>query len=191
MERAVLVRGLFPVEPRGARLAWFGKGRDFESSVRGELAVLHRMAKRMGCSADEADDLVQSTLYKAFRAWESFDGRHLRSWLIRILRNERLMELRQSTPASSLDDDDALEVPIEPFWNELSWKLEADRLMTELDNLPEMFRTVIQLCDIEDMTYEEVAVVLDIPVGTVRSRLFRARVKLRNLLTGESQEEPL
>jgi len=161
---------------------WFRQGRDFERSVKPELPVLYRVARRMGCSADEAEDVVQTTLVKAYQAWERFDGRHLRSWLIRILRNERLMNLRYEHDDVSLDDSSAYEAPDEPFWDELSWKMQADRVIEELQHLPEIYRVTLHLCDVEQMTYEQAAESMDVPVGTVRSRLFRARAMLRSRL---------
>ncbi len=155
---------------------------DFEKSVKGELAVMYRVAVRMGVTPEQAEDLVQITLVKAFQAWERFDGRHLRSWLIRILRNERLMALRSERPETSLDEPSANEVQQEPFWDELSWKMEVDRVLEELKNLPDIYQMTIQLCDVEQMTYEEAAGVMDVPIGTVRSRLFRGRAMLRNRL---------
>lgn len=161
---------------------WFKRTGDFERSVKPELPVLYRVARRMGCSAEEAEDVVQTTIVKAYQAWERFDGRHLRSWLIRILRNERLMNLRHERDDLSLDETDAYEAPEEPFWDELSWKMQADRVMEELCQLPEIYRLTLHLCDVEQMTYEQAAESMDIPIGTVRSRLFRARAMLRHRL---------
>ena len=156
----------------------------FEKSVKGELAVLYRVARRMGTSQEQAEDLVQTTLIKAYQAWDRFDGRHLRSWLIRILRNERLMALRTEKYESSLDEPDATEVADQPFWDELSWKMAADKVLLELQQLPDIYQMAIQLCDVEQMSYEEAAEAMDVPIGTVRSRLFRARAMLRNRLCG-------
>jgi RNA polymerase sigma-70 factor (ECF subfamily) len=162
---------------------WFGKKDSFERLARLELPVLYRVARRMGASPDEAEDLVQTTLLKAYQAWDRFDGRHLRSWLIRILRNERLMNMRgPQIQVDSLDAPDAYEPSEEPFWEEVSWRMEAGRILEELEQLPENFRLAIQLCDVEQMTYEEAAAALDIPIGTIRSRLFRARALLRQRL---------
>ena len=77
--------------------------------------MLYRVARRMGADADAAEDLVQMTLVKAYQAWERFDGRHLRSWLIRILRNERLMAIRSEKPSVSLEEEDVAEPVQEPF----------------------------------------------------------------------------
>lgn len=150
--------------------------------MRKELPVLYRVARRMGCTAEEAEDVVQTTLVKAYQAWERFDGRHLRSWLIRILRNERLMLLRGAHPTESLDEPHALEAADQPFWDEVSWKLAADRIKEEMERLPEVYRMTVHLCDVEELTYEEAAEVMEVPIGTVRSRLFRARAMLRKRL---------
>ncbi len=163
------------------------KEADFEKAVKGELSVLYRVARRMGCSPEEAEDLVQIALIKAYTAWGRFDGRHIRSWLIRILRNERLMAIRSEKNEVSLDEPDAPEPVEEPFWNQLSWKLQVDRIMEELNQLPEIYKTAIHLCDIEQLSYEEAAEAMDIPIGTVRSRLFRARAMLREKLEPTSE----
>jgi RNA polymerase sigma-70 factor (ECF subfamily) len=136
----------------------------------------------MGCTPEEAEDVVQTTLVKAYQAWERFDGRHLRSWLIRILRNERLMLLRGAHPTESLDDPNAQEAADAPFWDEVSWRMAADRIKEEMERLPEVYRMTVHLCDVEELTYEEAAEVMEVPIGTVRSRLFRARAMLRKRL---------
>lgn len=153
--------------------------RDFETCLREELPVLFRVAKRLSKSTDTAEDLVGQTLYAAIRFQKSFDGRHLRSWLIKILRNEfnSLMRREAARPTIVLDEVDG---EIESFWEEVHWKVDAATLLRELDNLSEEHRMIIQLCDVEEMSYEEAASALDIPIGTVRSRLFRARAKLRD-----------
>ena len=151
---------------------------DFEASLRNELPVLFRVAKRLSRSADIAEDLVGQTLYAAIRFKNSFDGRHLRSWLIKILRNEYNSHLRReaSRPTVLLEE---VEGESEALWDEVNWRVDAQTLMRELDNLTEEHRMIIQLCDVEELSYEEAAEILDIPIGTVRSRLFRARAKLR------------
>lgn len=156
--------------------------RDFESQLREELPVLFRVAKRLAKSSDTAEDLVGQTLYAAIKFKHSFDGRHLRSWLIKILRNEfnTLIRKEQSRPTVVLDE---VEGETESFWDEVHWRVDAEVLMRELDNLTEEHRMIIQLCDVEELSYEEAADALDIPVGTVRSRLFRARAKLRERCT--------
>ena len=151
----------------------------YERAVKGELAVLYRVARRMGATPEQAEDLVQTTLVKAYQAWDTFDGRFLRSWLIRILRNERLMEVRADRQEPSLDQNPEIEVAAGPFWDDLGLKLEAERILAELDALPDIYKIAIHLIDVEQMTYEEAAEVMEVPIGTVRSRLFRGREMLR------------
>jgi RNA polymerase sigma-70 factor, ECF subfamily len=158
--------------------------RDFETQLRDELPVLFRVAKRLAKSADTAEDLVGQTLYAAIRFKDSFDGRHLRSWLIKILRNEfnTLMRREASRPTLVLEEHEG---ESESFWDEVHWRVDAETLLRELDNLSEEHRMIIQLCDVEELSYEDAAEALDIPIGTVRSRLFRARAKLRERCAGQ------
>lgn len=169
---------------RRTAVSWQEPSHDFEKLVKGELPVLYRVARRMGCTVEEAEDVIQSALLKAYRAWHKFDGQHLRSWLIRIMRNERLMSIRGTVHTGTLDGDEPTEVPVDSFWDDTKWRLQADQLLNELDRLPEIYKSIIQLCDVEEMSYEEAATALEIPVGTVRSRLFRGRTMLRERLTG-------
>lgn len=158
------------------------KTRSFESSIKPELSVLFRVARRMAKDADDAEDLVSQTLMRAHQAWERFDGQHLRSWLIRILRNEFLKSLRNQTETTSIDDADFELAHSTSLFASVIEKISVDLIFEELDNLSPEFAIVIQLCDIEQMSYEDAAQALDIPIGTVRSRLFRARLALRNKL---------
>jgi len=159
---------------------------DFEKSVRPELAILYRVARRLTHSEDEASDLVQQTLMKAFQAWSRFDGRYLRSWLIQILRNENLMRLRSSGKHEEVELDDQIAID-EPFWDEVHWRAQVHRVLIELDRLPEEFKLAVTLCDIEQMSYEEAALAMEVPIGTVRSRLSRGRALIRSRIM---REEP-
>ncbi len=165
---------------------WTFRKQDFETAVKGELPVLYRVARRLTKNEDEAADLVQQAILKAFGAWKRFDGNHLRSWLIKILRNENLMRIRSNRAVehAELNEDTAVD---DSLWEELSWRDQANRLMVELDELSEEFKMAIVLCDIEQLSYEEAAVVMDIPVGTVRSRLSRGRAQLRLRLAEVSE----
>lgn len=158
--------------------------REFENAVYPEMPTLYRVARRMGASAELAEDLVQATLLDAYRSWERFDGRFLRSWLIRILRNHYLRDLRSKKPEVNFDDMDIEPVSDNSFWDEVLWKTQATDLMESLERLPDHYRIVVQLCDVEEMSYEEASNALDIPIGTIRSRLFRGRTMLRRTLSG-------
>jgi RNA polymerase sigma-70 factor (ECF subfamily) len=166
------------------RIGRSGPRRDFERAVKDELPTLYRVAKRMVRNPDDAEDLVQQCLVKAFRAWDRFDGNHLRSWLIRIMRNE-LASNKRSLAAQAVDAElDESIVSQEPFWDEVTWRVDADHVLRELEELPAEFRLTLHLCDVEQFTYEEAAEAMGVPIGTVRSRLFRARSLLRERLAG-------
>ena len=153
----------------------------FEDAVRNELPTLYRVAKRLCGNAEMTEDLVQQTLINAFRSYKRFDGRHFRSWLVRILRNEFYSQYRKADH----DINEELEetsASVGPFWAEVESRVLAEQILSEVEKLPVAFRLTLHLCDIEELSYEEVAEIMEVPVGTVRSRLFRARAALRRKL---------
>ncbi len=163
--------------------------RRFEELIVPEVDFLARIARSMSKSSAEAEDLAQDALLKAFRALDSFDGRYPRAWLYRIARNTAInrdqrrrdllldegddIESGSLTPADDLGPEERVMTPI------LDHQLEE-----ALDELSPVFRIVVQLVDVEGMRYQEAADVLDVPVGTVMSRLHRARKRLREALSG-------
>lgn len=158
-----------------------GRG-SFEEAVRPHLDVLYRVARRMTRNAEEAEDIVGQTLLLGYKHWNRFDGEHTRSWLIRILKNE-FLGLRRKQRSRPEETELDLEVGDQnKSWTGIADRLNSERIIQAMEQLPEEFRMVSLLCDVEQMSYEEVAEALDIPLGTVRSRLFRARARLRELL---------
>src|SRR5512144_853248 len=115
--------------------------------------MLYRVARRFVSNQDDAEDMVQQTLIKAYRNWDRFDGKHLRGWLVRILRNEVLMSKRGPAPAVSIDDVGEQEFVEPPFWNELLWREQSGQLMEAVEELPDIHKMLIQICDIEGLTY--------------------------------------
>lgn len=164
-------------------------GRDFETTVRPEMAVLYRVARRMCGSDSLAEDMVSQTLLKAFRAWQRFDGQYVRSWLIKILRNEVLNQRRTQLARPQEAELEETSGVTEGFWDQVNWKLAGERILLELNELPSEFRMAVQLCDVEQLSYEEAAAAMDVPIGTVRSRLFRGRARLRDRLAEFMSEE--
>lgn len=150
---------------------------DFEKVVDQELPLLYRVALRLTRNPAEAEDLVGQTLYLAARAWAVFDGAHPRSWLLRILRNEHLGSLRKNQNTTSLDETS--EPSTEGYWQEIDWSLVGEQILKVLDMLPEDYRLAVTLCDVEELTREEAAEALEIPIGTINSRLHRGRAMLR------------
>jgi RNA polymerase sigma-70 factor, ECF subfamily len=155
----------------------------FERTALAELGLLYRVARRLVLDSVDAEDLVGQTLCAAARAWSSFDGRHPRSWLLTILKNEHLKGIRRAgSRPRTVPMEDNFEHGDLGFGDEVENRALADRILTELDALPEEFRMAVALCDVEQMSYEEAAKVMRVPVGTVRSRLFRGRRALRERL---------
>jgi len=154
------------------------KGAPFETLLELEIPVLYRVACRMTKDATTAEDVVGLTVLKALENRSQWSGRFLRSWLIQILRRTYLTELNRpcNRTHANLGDVDATQPDL---WPTLGASLLSQQLTTALDQLPEEFRMAVVLCDMEELSYEDAARALAVPVGTVRSRLFRGRRILR------------
>jgi RNA polymerase sigma-70 factor (ECF subfamily) len=160
----------------------------FEELIVPQMPFLARVARSMSHSAAEADDLAQETLLKAYRAMDRFDGRHPKAWLARIARNTAIN--RDQRNREFLLSEDGIVEPEEGSADgsdpeEIVVAADVDDVLrTALEDLPPAFRVVVQLVDVEELSYQEAADVLGIPVGTVMSRLHRARRRLRRALAG-------
>ncbi len=170
----------------------------FEEEALALADQVYRVARRLVGSREEAEDLVQDTYARAFRSWSSYTpGTNLRAWLLRILTNLNLDRGRkvQRTPdlqpleegdyylankvaesqgEQALDQDKVVE------------RLSQDSIVTALSSLPHDFRDVVVLVDIGDFSYADAAQILDIPMGTVMSRLHRGRRLLKQQLAEEA-----
>ena len=173
------------------------QGASFSEEAGPHMDAVYRFALRLTGVRDEAEDLVQDTYLRAFRAWEQYaPGTRCKSWLFTICRNvflrgrersqrhdEILLETAQDDPraisreapvfAASRDED-----PEGEFFRSI---VDA-KVFEAIDQLPEEYRMAVVLSDLEDLSYGEVAEVLEIPVGTVKSRLFRGRRQLQRQL---------
>jgi RNA polymerase sigma-70 factor (ECF subfamily) len=147
-----------------------------------ELEVLYRVSRRMTGNDSDAEDIVGQTLLNAYKNWESFDGKHPRSWLIRILNNEWLYLLRKRKTRNETDLENTHEPADENFWKAIEVQMEFKQVVAALDELPEEYRVAVTLCDMEEMTYESASEALGVPIGTIRSRVFRGRRILRHKL---------
>lgn len=148
---------------------------------------------------DAADDLVQETFVNAFRSWHTFErGTNARSWLFTICRNAlikgraRSSSKREVTASALRVDIEALggdtsELPMDPEGAFFHGTLD-DEVVAAIDALPEEFREVLVLSDLGDLKYSEIAQVMELPVGTVKSRLFRARRLLQEKLLAYAVE---
>ena len=162
---------------------------EFEKEAVPHLDAVYNFALRMTGDEDDADDLVQETFLKAFRFFDKFEkGTNCKAWLFRILKNSFINDYRKTTKEpNKVDYDDvqnfyenikADEVETQHYEEDAFANLLDDEISKAIAELPEDFRTVVILSDIEGFTYEEIADFTDIPVGTVRSRLHRARKML-------------
>jgi RNA polymerase sigma-70 factor (ECF subfamily) len=163
---------------------------DFARLLEVEIPRLRRYARALTRDVSRADDLVQSCLTRAVakqHLWQP--GTDLRAWLFTILHNQHVNDVRRSVrEASSIELSEAPQLTVQS--NAMA-SLELRDLETALGKLQPEQREVILLVGLEGMSYEEVAAVLEIPVGTVRSRLSRGRDQLRQLMGMEAKNERL
>jgi RNA polymerase sigma-70 factor, ECF subfamily len=136
---------------------------------------------------DDAEDLVQETYLKAFRGFASFhSGTNFRAWMFQILKNTFLSARarKQRREAVMLSPDEMSELPAssDDIESILSARTRLDAVQGAIDQLPVIFREVLLLCDVEEASYREIAEILSIPIGTVMSRLARARKSVRESL---------
>lgn len=151
-------------------------------------------ALRLTREREDAQDLAQEALVRAYEAFDRFDGRNFKAWVLRILTNlyiNRYRKRQREGLVGSLDDENVVEPPA-PLEDAPDRQVFDEMLGAEVEEamaaVPEVFRTAVILSDIEGLSYEEVAQALDIPVGTVRSRLARGRAFLRNRLEQYARE---
>jgi RNA polymerase sigma-70 factor, ECF subfamily len=172
----------------------------FEEEALGLSDQVYRVARRLVGSREEAEDLVQQTYERAFRSWRQYTpGTNLRAWLLRILTNLNIDRGRrqQRTPqTTSIDSSEAgdyflynkleSQVPDEnPDEERVLERLSQDSIVDALADVPHDFRDVIVLVDIGEFSYADAAQILDIPIGTVMSRLHRGRrILKKNLADG-------
>lgn len=170
----------------------------FEEDALAFADQVYRVARRLVGSREEAEDLVQETYARAFRSWRSFTpGTNMRAWLLRILTNlnvdrgRRIQRTPQVQPLEETDyylankvasaaGEDALEEDL------VVERLSQDSVVKALSEIQPQFRDVVVLVDIGDFTYADAAQILDVPIGTVMSRLHRGRRALKQKLAEEA-----
>jgi RNA polymerase sigma factor (sigma-70 family) len=170
----------------------------FDHEFMPHIHSMYNFGYRLTLDRDDAKDLVQDTYLKAFRFIESFQkGTNAKAWLFRILKNSFINDYRKKSKEPSKVDyqevetyynSDEVDRQITPDLRVESLKdMIGDEISNALNSLDVDFRTVIILCDLEGFKYEEMAKILDIPIGTVRSRLHRARNLLKEKLKSYAQ----
>ena len=169
----------------------------FEEEALPHLDAVYRFALRLCGAPDQAEDLVQETFLRAFRSWNQYTkGTAAKSWLFTIGRNVYLRRRERTNRHDEIVErntgrDGPGASPVNPVWTSvLGVDPEGDffdsivdaRILEALDALPEEYRTAVVLSDLEDLPYAEISELMEVPVGTVKSRLFRGRRKLQEVL---------
>jgi RNA polymerase sigma-70 factor (ECF subfamily) len=166
----------------------------FEKEFVPHMDAMYNFALRLTNDEDDAHDLVQDTCMRAFRFIGSFEpGTYAKAWLFRILKNNFINDYRKKSRGptkvefewveQSFAGDDDLEPAFQAdLQAETVNEMLGDEITSAIQALPVDFRMIIILCDLEEFSYEEMAKILNIPIGTVRSRLHRARTMLKETL---------
>ena len=160
----------------------------FETLAMPMFASLYNLAHWLTQNREEAEDLVQETYLKALKGFVSFQlGTNFRAWMYRILRNTFLttrtgLSTKMTVPLDPEEEADVLPATSDTPESVLLSRADQQLVQEALGQLPLLFREVILLCDMEEMSYQEIAETLGIPMGTVMSRLSRARKSMRELL---------
>jgi RNA polymerase sigma-70 factor, ECF subfamily len=176
--------------------------KEFEEQALPHLNLLYNMALRFTRNPDDASDLVQDTYLRAYRFFYQFErGTNIRAWLLKILRNTFINQYRKkvSEPRKVGYEE------IEPYFERVAKNNTAemikaveldvfghmlgDEMTSALEKLPEEFKTAVVLCDVEDLSYDEIAEIMDCPTGTVRSRISRGRKMLQTHLWDYAKEQ--
>jgi RNA polymerase sigma-70 factor (ECF subfamily) len=176
-----------------------GDTRAFEDLARREERALYRHALRIVGTTSDAEDVVQDALFSAWRSIASFQGVSFRAWLFRIATNRALDQLRSrkrrpELPLDPPDDDEATWAEPAAPGPDLT-QLAGDRealaaVETALEALPAEQRTALLLRDIEGFAYDEIAVITSVEIGTVKSRIHRGRMAVRNTLISRGWRGP-
>ena len=172
----------------------------FEEDALALSDQVYRVARHLASSREDADELMQETYARAFRSWRSFQpGTNMRAWLLRILTNLNIDRGRRTQRAPQMQPLEANDYYLYDRLAEnddgvsdedrVVERLSQDDIVTALSAVPHDFRDVIVLVDLGDFSYADAAQILDIPVGTVMSRLHRGRRILKRELAESALEE--
>jgi RNA polymerase sigma factor (sigma-70 family) len=167
--------------------------RVFEEEFLPQIDALYTFAYHLTYNEDDANDLVQETYLKAFRFIDKYiEGTNAKAWLFKILKNAFINQYRKKSKQPTKvdyeevvnfhDEEDSSFSSYMDLREEMFQDMMGDEVTNAINALPVDFRVVILLCDVEGFTYEEISKIIDIPIGTVRSRLHRARNMLKEKL---------
>ena len=170
---------------------------DFHEEALPHMDAVFRFALRLSGSQDQAEDLVQETFLRAFKSWENYTpGTQCKSWLFTICRNVFLRQRERGQRhdeivAENVDRSSGPLETVNPVWvkavkvdpeGEFFDAIVDEVVLQHIRDLPEDYRTAVILSDLEGFSYQEIAELVEVPVGTVKSRLFRGRRALQGAL---------
>jgi RNA polymerase sigma-70 factor, ECF subfamily len=165
----------------------------FEATVLPHLDAAYNLARWMTRNATDAEDVAQEAMLRAFRFFDTFRGEDGRVWLMTIVRNTYLTWIRRQIPQQDAAEfDERLHTDIEAALtpeSEFLRQANTDQVRRAIEQLPPEYREVILMRELEQMSYREIAAVMQSPLGTVMSRISRARSMLRQLIAGERRAE--
>ena len=175
------------------------KDQIFETELLPHIDALHTFAYHLAFNEEDAKDLVQETFLKSYRALDSYEpGTNAKAWLFKILKNAYINHYRRKARRPTQVDyedyigyqdlEEGSTVEFFDLREEIFDNLIGDEVTYAVNSLPVNFRAVVLLCDVEGFTYEEIARIIDIPIGTVRSRLHRARNMLKEKLASYASQ---
>lgn len=171
--------------------------RSFEQEALPHLEAVYRFALRLSGAPDLAEDLAQETFLRAFKSWNQYtQGTAAKSWLFTICRNVYLRRRERNQRHDEIVMENVERVgpgpsPMNPVWvsvlgvdpeGDFFDSIVDDRIIEAIEQLPEEYRTAVVLSDMEGLPYAEIATLMEVPVGTVKSRLFRGRRQLQQVL---------
>ena len=171
---------------------------EFEVLAMEHLDMLYRIARRLTRDEATAEDLVQETYLRALRSYQSFDLKEfgIRPWLLRILHNLHATRYQREKRQPLAIDDAQLQAIAQTTDGQIAhidkahlWEGMDEQLMQAVESLPEEYQSVILLWAIDELSYKEIAEALEVPIGTVMSRLHRARQRLSEQLRGFAVEQ--
>jgi RNA polymerase sigma-70 factor (ECF subfamily) len=166
----------------------------FNQAVMPHLNAAYNLARWLTRNDQDAEDIAQEACLRAFKYWRGFSGRDCRSWLLKIVRNTFYSWLRQRSVQPLLTDDGETDVAVDNSpdpESALIQNADRDKLRAALEDLAVEFRETIVLRELEGLSYKEIADIAGVPIGTVMSRLARARKRLQNYLTKTASENCL
>ncbi len=170
---------------------------DFHEEALPQMDAVYRFALRLSGAEDRAEDLVQETFLRAYRSWDQYTpGTQCKSWLFTICRNVFLRHAERTQRhdeivAENVDRSAGAFDVVNPLWakaveadpeGDFFKSLVDEEVIRHLQDLPEDYRTAVVLSDLEGFSYQEIAEMMEVPVGTVKSRLFRGRRVLQEVL---------